>query len=203
MSLVLWTLCIFFHIGYIVEDILRVFDNIPKWIFLIFVVVSLIVLFFLLCNLKEKVKSSYLSEDNEKKYIESFNSLKEIDAKEVKNNSNLCCLSLLWKLFKCLCSKNNRTSEKLSDKNEIILEELREYYKISKERAEQLEKYSSISPFPTWKEEKYIKVCEYIIEKGENIEDYKENLKIFFSKLDINEKRVEELNQYIKEKNKK
>ena len=148
------------------------------------------------------IKSSYLSEDNEKKYIESFNSLEGIDTKEVKNDNNLCFFSLLCKLFKSLFTKKNRTSKNILNKNQIILEELREYYKISKERAEQLEKYSSISPFPTWKEEKYIKVCEHIIEKGENIEDYKESLKIFFSKLDINEKRVEELNKYIKENTK-
>ena len=197
VSLWIWIICFVIHM-LIDLDILH---SLEKGYSFVFGIITFIVIGLLLCYYKG-IKSSYLSEDNEKKYIESFNSLEGIDTKEVKNDNNLCFFSLLCKLFKSLFIKKNRTSKNILNKNQIILEELREYYKISKERAEQLEKYSSISPFPTWKEEKYIKVCEHIIEKGENIEDYKESLKIFFSKLDINEKRVEELNKYIKENTK-
>ena len=198
VSLWIWIICFVIHM-LIDLDILH---SLEKGYSFVFGIITFIVIGLLLCYYKG-IKSSYLSEDNEKKYVESFNSLEGIDTKEVKNDNNLCFFSLLCKLFKSLFAKKNRTSKKMLNKNQIILEELREYYKISKERAEQLEKYSSIPFFPNWKEEKYIKMCKRIIKKEGDIEKQKKNLDFFSSELGISEEHVRILNEYIKNKCKK
>ena len=198
VSLWIWIICFVIHM-LIDLDILH---SLEKGYSFVFGIITFIVIGLLLCYYKG-IKSSYLSEDNEKKYIESFNSLEGIDTKKVKNDNNLCFFSLLCKLFKSLFAKKNRKSKKMLNKNQIILEELREYYKISKERADQLEKYSSIPFFPNWKEEKYIKMCKRIIEKEGDIERQKKNLDFFSSELGISEEHVRILNEYIKNKCKK
>ena len=198
VSLWIWIICFVIHM-LIDLDILH---SLEKGYSFVFGIITFIVIGLLLCYNKG-IKSSYLSEDNEKKYVESFNSLEGIDTKEVKNDDNLCFFSILCKLFKSLFAKKNRTNKKILNKNQIILEELREYYKISKERAEQLEKYSSIPFFPNWKEEKYIKMCKRIIKKEGDIEKQKKNLDFFSSELGISEEHVRILNEYIKNKCKK
>ena len=70
VSLWIWIICFVIHM-LIDLDILH---SLEKGYSFVFGIITFIVIGLLLCYYKG-IKSSYLSEDNEKKYIESFNSL--------------------------------------------------------------------------------------------------------------------------------
>ena len=186
LSLVLWSLCIFFHIGYIAGDILRAFDiflDIPKWVFLIFVIVfSIMFLIIFLYGLKGKVKSSYLSENKEENYVRNFIE-KEVKNKQEKNKEST--INII---------ENNRKISLLIQKN---------YDSIGNERISFTEK-----------ELIYIDFYKYLIELGKiNISrkgfrksntnsevERNINLSSLASMLNIDKKQVEKLNNYIREK---
>ena len=190
VSLVLWSLCMFFHICYIVEDIfrvfddiLRVFDDISKWAFLIFIVVFFIVfLIYFLHKLKSKVKSSYLSENKEENYVSNFIE-KEVKKKQEKNKEK--AINII---------ENNR-------KISLLIQKIYD----SKENERILF---------TEKELIYIDFYKYLVELGEiNISrkgfqksntnsevERNINLSSLASSLGIKKEQVEKLNNYIREK---
>ena len=195
VSLVLWSLCMFFHICYIVgdifrvfddifrvfDDILRVFDDISKWAFLIFIVVFFIVfLIYFLHKLKIKVKSSYLSENKEENYVSNFIE-KEVKKKQEKNKEK--AINII---------KNNR-------KISLLIQEI--YDSKGNERI-----------LFTEKELIYIDFYKYLVELGEiNISrkgfqksntnsevERNINLSSLASMLNIDKKRIEKINAYIR-----
>lgn len=181
VSLVLWSLCMFFHICYIVGDIFRVFDDISKWAFLIFIVVFFIVfLIYFLHKLKTKVKSSYLSENKEENYVSNF-IIKEVKKKQEKNKEK--AINII---------KNNR-------KISLLIQEI--YDSKGNERI-----------LFTEKELIYIDFYKYLVELGEiNISrkgfqksntnsevERNINLSSLASMLNIDKKRIEKINAYIR-----
>ena len=207
VSLITWLATIIFHIGYLFSELLiRNYDEYDKFIkaksvttcyiiFLLFSILGVGVLIYCLYNIyTKKIQSSYLSVNNEEKYIKDFKSIKTLILKESKEN----CWFVIKSFFRRSCSHKNT----ISVQKRFILESLQEIYNISKERVKQLEELSEKALlFPlTNKEKKYVEKCKEFVEKGWNIEKYKELLNCFASALGIEEKRMKELNKYIREK---
>ena len=206
VSLITWFSSIIFHIGYLLSEILvrncDEYDTFVKTgsvttyyiiILLLFLLGISIYCLYRFFNLKE-IQSSYLSVNNEEKYIKDFNSIKALTFEETKEN----CWFVIKSFFRCLCSHKNT----ISVQKRFILESLQEIYNISSERAKQLEELSELklSFSLTNKEEKYVEKGKEFVEKGGNIEKYEELLNCLASALGIEKKRMKELNKYIRKK---
>lgn len=201
-----------FHVGYLFSEILvRNCDGYNKFIriesvymisLFLFVFLFLLGLIYYLYRFffqkGIKIESSYLSMNNEEKYIKDFNTIKALVFKESRGN----CWFFIKSVFRSLCLLENKNKKTISTQKQFILQSLQEIYNISSERANQLEELAELTlSFPlTNKEEKYIEKCKEFVEKGGDIEKYKELLNCLASAIGIEKKRAEELIKNIKEK---
>ena len=195
VSLWLWIYCFLFHLGISFEGF--------KQISIIIVVTIIILVFFLIAIkskllsyivpsfLLESIKSSYLSSSDEERCIREILKRKNKDGKEDKNKD-----------------KNEEDLNTIISNNNRLLEYLQKIYEVDGK------------VIFTKKEKIYLDACRYLVELGkigiskqeelENIIrekteptmsiDLKQKLSSLFSELGIEEKRMKELNKYIREK---
>jgi len=165
VSLKIWLVAMIFHVGYLFSEILvRNCDGYNKLVRIESVYMISLFLFLFLLGLiyylyrffKQKgieIESSYLSMNNEEKYIKDFNTIKALVFKESRGN----CWFFIKSVFRSLCLLENKNKKTISTQKQFILESLQEIYNISSERANQLEELAELTlSFPlTNKEEKY------------------------------------------------